>query len=632
MNYGVYLLYRGVAALIRRWPVEVVFNIGRFLGAVSYSLAWIHRDLALRNLRIAFGDAKSEDELRALALEHFKLLGANLLCSIKTAALSPEELASRVNVDGLDKLKSALSEKHGVVMLISHMSNWELFAQLTHFLPGAQLGTVYQRLGNLHLDEEVIRMRSRFDVKLFERKEGFNAPARFLRDGGLVGVLIDQHAGDGGVWAPFFNRLASTSPLAATLALRSGAALIPVAIYTDGCARWRVVVSEPIPTNGRDAKSLTAHINQALEQQIRASPADWFWVHNRWKTPKPKFLLADYKRGFAFPDNFDRASLQPFRLLIRSSNWLGDAVMSVPAVQAIKRGRPDARVTVLTPDKLSDFWRAVPEVDDVIAIRTGENVMGIAGRIYRGFEAAIIFPNSIRSALEVFLARIPRRVSYPGKWRRALLNQVLVRKKAKPQPPRHQSWRYAELAEFIGAHLPGELTFNFARPFCTSENKVRIGLCPGADYGPAKRWLPERFAEVARMVSARRECEWVLFGTEKDQALGEQIISHLNGNCDNRIGKTTLAELMHELSTCGLLLNNDTGTMHLAAFLNVPTVSIFGSTSSVLTGPIGARHRVIHHHVECSPCFLRKCPIDFRCMKAIEVDEVVEAVLHALED
>ena len=159
-----------------------------------------------------------------------------------------------------------------------------------------------------------------------------------------------------------------------------------------------------------------------------------------------------------------------------------------------------------------------------------------------------------------------------------------------------------------------------------------IGLCPGAEYGPAKRWLPERFAEVVRTVCERTAAEWKVFGVETDRPVADAIISAAAVPCTDLVGKTTLAQLMDELRTCDLLLTNDTGTMHLAALLGVPTVSIFGSTEPTLTGPLGPHHRVLRHHVACSPCFLRECPIDFRCMTAIGVPEVVEAVLTALPD
>ena len=159
---------------------------------------------------------------------------------------------------------------------------------------------------------------------------------------------------------------------------------------------------------------------------------------------------------------------------------------------------------------------------------------------------------------------------------------------------------------------------------------MRIGLCPGAEYGPAKRWLPERFAEAAAKISAQLSAQWILFGIKNDAAIGQQIAAAIGECCVNRIGQTTLDQLIDELRQCRLLLTNDTGTMHLAALLGVPVVAVFGSTEPRLTGPLGHGDVILRHHVECSPCFLRECPIDFRCMKAVTVDEVAHAVLSLL--
>lgn len=640
MDLVVYWLYRAACWLIATLPLEFNFRLGRLLGTLAYAVAPPYRKLVVANLKIAFEGEKSDRELRILALLHFQTLFANLLSSVKLASMTHAQIEPHVRCENLDRMRTVLKKGKGLIGVISHIGNWELFAQMPNFLPGHSFSTVYQRLGNRYLDADVRRARGRDGMAPYERKEGFGAPIKFLRDGGGLGILVDQHAGDAGVWTPMFGRLASTSPLAGTLAVRTGATLVPVAIYTEGVARWRLVVSEPILAETAEADQITAEINQALEHQIRESPQDWFWVHNRWKTPKPKFLLSTYKRGVCYPQGFDPAKLKPFRILVRSSNWLGDAVISTPAIRAIKKGRPDAHITVLTRDKLVDFWKAVPGVDDVIAIKPEESVFAVARKISSKFDVAILFPNSVRVALEAFLAGIPRRVGYRGKWRRAFLNQVVPEDK-KPHPPTHQVTHYLDLAKHVGASKEDlqdarretvrerKAAYSSAQPAIGSR-PFRLGLCAGADYGPAKRWLPERFAEAAKIVAGKVSCEWLLFGTEPDQKLGEEIELGLEGKCTNLIGKTTLAELIEKLSGCDLLLTNDTGTMHLAAFLGVPTVSIFGSTEPILTGPLGNRHRVLRHHVACSPCFLRECPLDFRCMNAVTVDEVVEAVVGVL--
>ncbi|MDQ3623924.1 MAG: lipopolysaccharide heptosyltransferase II, partial [Verrucomicrobiota bacterium] len=627
MDRVVYAIYRLIANVFAVLPVRLVFCVGWALGALAYYVAVPYRRLVLHNLEIAFGAEQPARERRALARRHFAALGANLCASIKLPRMPEDRIFQLVTVEGLEHMEEPLAEKRGFVFVLSHIGNWELFAQIVPSVFRCKVGTVFQQLGNPYLDAEVRRDRARLGLELFERKEGFAAATKFLREGGAVGVLIDQHAGDAGLWCPFFNRLASTTTLAATLALRSGAVLIPAAVYTVGIARWRCRLLPPLAFEAPDPVAITVQMNQVLEQQIRREPTDWFWMHNRWKTPSPKFLLATYKRGVALPPPGERRrALQPFRILIRSPNWLGDAVMSILAVRAIKRGRPDAHVTVLAPAKLADLWSAEPAVDDVIPIRSGEGVGAVAFKLRRReFDVAVLLPNSLRAALEVWLARIPRRVGHPGHARRWLLNQPLLpRKKQAPAPPRHQVHQFIDLARFIGAEVPKALEFPTRQPRAARRQPI-LGLCPGAEYGGAKCWLPERYAEVIRRVAAECDGEWVLFGTAKDAEIGEAATRGFFGQCRNLIGQTTLAQLISELRRCDVLLTNDTGTMHLAALVGVPAVAIFGSTEPALTRPLGLHHQVLRHHVPCSPCFLRECPLDFRCMKAITVEEVVSA-------
>ena len=144
------------------------------------------------------------------------------------------------------------------------------------------------------------------------------------------------------------------------------------------------------------------------------------------------------------------------------------------------------------------------------------------------------------------------------------------------------------------------------------------------------RRASSRFAEVAAAVSDGSGAKWILFGTKNDAAVGEAIAAQLGDKCVNRIGQTSLDELVAEMRTCRALLTNDTGTMHLAALLGLPVVAVFGSTEPQLTGPLGARQVIVRHHVECSPCFLRECPIDFRCMKEVTTAEVVNAMMSIL--
>jgi heptosyltransferase-2 len=631
LDFVVYILYRVGSAIAAALPLRLLFAAGQILGSCAWLVSGKYRHLAECNVGIAFGDEKSPRELRRLVHRHFRRLGANLLCSVKLTQMSPKKILQRVTVENIESMDSRFRAGIPVVLVLSHLGIWELFAQLMpKFVGYVRNASVYQRLGNRFIDAHVRRTRSQTGLELFDRKDGFQPVIDLLRSGGGVGVLSDQHAGDHGLWTPFFGRLASTSPLPSLLAKRTRAAVIAAAVYTTGPARWRMVFTERFDQPGASIADLTSKINKVIEQQIRVAPEDWFWVHNRWKTPQPNFLLARYKRGVYLPPGVSVHELKPFRILIRSSNWLGDAVMSVPAVRAIKDGRPDAQVTIATPSNIAPMWKLVPGVDAIIPLPNG-SLLSAVGLLRRRayFDAAILFPNSLRVALESWLSGIPRRVGYQGHWREWLLNQT-VPEPRKSGPPEHHSLRFLRIARECGAETSTVQHPTSNIQITVPDQPPKIGLCPGAEYGPAKRWLPERFAEVTEKISAQSSAQWILFGTKNDATIGDQIAAAIGDHCVNRIGRTTLDELIDELRECRLLLTNDTGTMHLAALLSVPVVAIFGSTEPRLTGPLGNGHVVLRHHVECSPCFLRKCPIDFRCMKEVSTQEVVDAVLSIL--
>jgi len=619
VDYAVYLFYRIGTGLLGLLSLPLAFAIGQMGGVIAWLVLPQYRKLALRNVRIAFAGELSGKQMRRIVRRHFQQLGANLLCSVKFPRMPMEKILQRVRIEHLEYIENCFRKKRPVVLFLSHIGSWEFCTRLfPHFLRGHRTATIYQRIRNPHIDRHVREVRSRFGLEVFERGEGFGKAIELLRDGGGVGILMDQHAGDGGLWTPFFGRLASTTPLPALLARRTHAALIGFAVHTDGFARWRAIAGPPIEGTGESIEKLTARGNDIVEKQVRRAPEDWFWVHNRWKTPRPNFLLAKYKRGVFVPDGI---RLKPFRILVRSSNWLGDAVMSVPAIRAIKSGRPDAHVSVAVPEKLAALWKIVAEVDEVIALPSKSIVA--AARLFRQrppFDVAILFPNSSRSALEAFLAGIPRRVGWRGHWRRWLVNQSP--RESIPVGIVHQTYKYLELASTLGAVMTPE--FPPANSITDRREQFKFGLCPGAEYGPAKQW--PRFAEVAQEIAGRFPVQWILFGTAGDGPSGDKVAEVLGDKCVNRIGQTTLAQLINELRECDLLLTNDTGTMHLADLLRVPTVSIFGSTEPQRTAPLGQGHRIFRHHVECSPCFLRECPLDFRCMAAVTSAEVIAGI------
>ena len=635
----VYAAYRGVEGVFFIVPLPVCFVFGRFIGWCAHWILPGYRRLVRRNLTTAFGGEKSAGEIRTLARRHFVTLGGNLLSSIKLGVMSHEKVHARLTITGREHGDAITASGRAFVYLICHMGSWEILAQVKAITATPLRGSLYQPLSNPYLDRLIRRRREQNGTHLFDRSQGFYAPIRHLKQGGALGVLVDQHAGDKGVWCPFFGRLASTSNLAPLLALRTGAVMLPLGLHTRGLARWEMVVHPPIDPKeqgGGKIEPLTAVMNLHLADVIRESPEDWFWVHNRWKTPRPDFLLNSSKRGVVMPEGTNVSDLKRFRILVTSPNPLGDACMAIPAVKALKRGRPDAWLAVLVPKGIADLWRTVDEVDEVIpkerrapARETAKLITAVAA-----FDVAVLFPNSPRSAMEARRAGIPRIVGYPGKWRRRYIHQLV------PEPPVgptvHHVRHYLDIVEKCGADVEDESIFDppWPRRAETGREIFTVGLCPGAEYGDSKRWPIEKYAEAAVRVAEQLggRVEWQLFGSPGEIEIGRQLESLLQGKAgfQNRIGKTSVRELMEEIHACDAVLTNDTGTLHLAAYLGVRVIAVFGSTDPVWTGPLGEGHRVVRHHVECAPCFLRDCPMDFRCMDAVGSEEVAGEVVAAL--
>jgi lipopolysaccharide heptosyltransferase II len=312
-------------------------------------------------------------------------------------------------------------------------------------------------------------------------------------------------------------------------------------------------------------------------------------------------------------------------LLVRSPNWLGDAVMVLPAVRNLKTALGPGHLVVAAPEKLAALWEACPFVDKVVPLPQPKKLWTVARVLREGkYASAVLLPNSLRVAAEAFAAGIPRRAGYARGGRGLLLTHPV------PVPPRnpvrlHQRFYYLDLVTALGG--PAEESFPSLREpkkeNTSSDKRGVLAVCPGAEYGPAKRWPVESFVAAAKLLSEKRGLRVVLFGAPNDAPVAEQFLAQFP-EAENLVGKTSLAEFMAGLTEAKLVLCNDSGAMHVAAALGRPTVAIFGSTEPQLTGPLGPRASVLRHHVPCSPCFLRECPIDFGCMKGITPEMVVE--------
>lgn len=317
-------------------------------------------------------------------------------------------------------------------------------------------------------------------------------------------------------------------------------------------------------------------------------------------------------------------------VVVRSPNWLGDAVMALPAVRNLKDLIEDQILAVATPEKLAALWEKCPFVDEVLVLEKPKNLKACAAQLRAGeFASAVLLPNSLRAATEAWMAGIPQRIGYARSGRSLLLTHPV------PVPPRnparmHQRFYYLDLITALGALEDSSLPKLRKDPTTVAGARgLVLAFCPGAEYGPAKRWPVENFIAVARHFITTRKAKILLLGAPGDIPIAEEFMSQVP-EAENRVGQTTLEEFMAALVTARLVVCNDSGAMHVASALGVPTLSVFGSTEPALTGPMGARMRVLRHHVPCSPCFLRECPIDFSCMQGVSADAGIIAAENML--
>jgi len=315
------------------------------------------------------------------------------------------------------------------------------------------------------------------------------------------------------------------------------------------------------------------------------------------------------------------------RLLVRAPNWLGDVVLSLAAVRDLRRNFPDARIEVLARSWVAGLYGAVAEVD---GIRTSHGFLANVRSIRGVFDAVVLLPNSIRSALQAFVARIPERWGYATDGRRALLTRA-VRVPAEVRGE-SQVYYYRAMLGGLGLEVSASADVSIRCPDAWAAYGARtlaepgpwVGLNPGAAYGTAKRWLPARYAAVGDLLGRRLGARVAILGGAAEEPLGRAIAAAMRSRARVLCGDTTIPELVGVMSSLSLLVTNDSGPMHVAAALGVPLVAIFGPTDWEETAPRALRQRLVRQPVECAPCLLRECPIDHRCMTGVTVDRVVE--------
>jgi heptosyltransferase-2 len=324
----------------------------------------------------------------------------------------------------------------------------------------------------------------------------------------------------------------------------------------------------------------------------------------------------------------------PERILVRAPNWLGDAVLSLGAVRDVRLNFPTARIEIAARGWVAELYRAVPEVD---AVRRTAGFAETVESLSDRYDAALLLTNSFRTALEATLARVPERWCYATDGR----GPLLTRRARVPASVRGKSEVYYYRAMLAGLGLRVSDTPDVSLR-CPDDWSRRggellgddgarwVAMNPGASFGFAKRWVPERYAEVGDRLVKDAGASVAILGGADERPVAEAIASAMQARAAILAGRTTLPELLGVLSRLSLLVTNDSGPMHLAAALGVPLVAVFGPTDWRETAPFGAPHRLVREDVECAPCKLRECPIDHRCMRLVTAGRVTAAARELL--
>ncbi len=336
------------------------------------------------------------------------------------------------------------------------------------------------------------------------------------------------------------------------------------------------------------------------------------------------------------------------RLLIRSTNWIGDAVMTTPAVRAIRKNFPDAEISILTKPWVVPVFESSPYIDNILIYDDSGKHKDLSGKLrlarelkQYSFDAAILLQNAFEAALITFFAGIPCRIGYNTDVRGFLLTHpVSCTSQIKKI---HQTGYYLGILQGIGLKADGlDLDLVVNKKYQKRAAKILeehgisradrlVGINPSATFGPAKQWLPERYAALSDKIHEVFGARVLLFGGPGDRELGRKISKMMMCPPIDFSGKTDLGEAISLIKKCDLFITNDSGLMHVAAALDVPLIAIFGSTNPITTGPRSQKSKIVRIPIECSPCLKPECPKGhLKCMSEIDVDMVFDVVKELL--
>ena len=438
---------------------------------------------------------------------------------------------------------------------------------------------------------------------MFSREDGFSQTRAFLKKGNWLIILFDQNAGSQGTLSLFLDRVASITTLPDLLQKATKARAVYICPKRLSFFRSKIELTE---MEGSHSIAFDSH--DILADQITNHPngfPDWLWSHSKWKThfyPEERFNLHS-KRSLISASN-----MQPVgtRLFIRMPNWLGDIMMSLPIIRAIRKARPDMCMTLLCQSKYAGLLEMLEVGDHVEKLADFLSIKGVRGllklrKIYP--ECHLLFTNSLRGDLEAFLIGSPQRfgVEIAGNKRPLLTHSLKVSKKEFESRHLSKTWE-AMIEQFGYKDKVNYEPFSFTHINKHQKNQIKIGVAIGSSNNPRKQWPVEHWSELIRLIKENHPTlDVFLYGVIHDKKLSSQIMENSGlKRANSFVGKTSILELAQEFSTCRMVVGCDSGAVHLASAIGTPTLTIFGPTNSTATAPCFELSKIEHHSQQVS--------------------------------
>jgi len=595
------ILIKFLGFVLSKVPFNLLEPMVEFLGTTFMAIPSRRRSLLVSNLSYAFPGWSKEKRLSCARESASRMIEMGVF-SLIYPFLSNDCRRSAVFIDQeteieLQKLRDS---KRPVLFLLPHVSLFETLALTKGFRPHLpkKLGAIFRPNRNPDLNDFIDRSRRATGLVTFSRKEGLLKAKSFLREKNWLVVLFDQNAGDRGVLDLFFDRLISYTSLPDSLIRATGAK--PIFAFPKRISFFKTQL-KLCEIDASNSQAIASNAHQVLENLIKGDERglpEWLWSHGKWKVHsrvESRYQWIVKRKHVIQGKSVPRRT----NFFIRMPNWLGDIIMAVPVILAIRKGRPDVRFTLVCNQQYVPLLKRLSLGEEFLSLP--EKSLSYFGEFKKRAKVVpdnyLLFTNFLRGDIEALITGSRQRfgMCMPGRYRPLLTHSYKVRNFKDATNPVHQTLIWEEMAKHFG--LQEKIDRAPVRIGNDEKQSLKIGIVAGSSNSPNKRWSVSNWVKLVEKLSSRnKRLSFFLYGTANDLLITEKIESAVqSANVMNMAGETSLDELLDELGSCCCVIGNDTGSLHLANLLGTPIIVLFGPTNKGVTSPFFDAPRVFIH-------------------------------------